>query len=96
LELLDTSRGLLFQTAVDREFWPQLKQVAHTQGALGMADGLWQGPTALTLDYVNVIRRLKLLGFNAIRLPFSMQARLKGRFHATRASRQTCWQLLCR
>ena len=40
-----------------------------------MVDGLWQGPTALTLDYVNVVRRIKLLGFNAIRLPFSMQAR---------------------
>ncbi len=38
-----------------------------------MVDGLWQGPTALTLDYVNVVRRIKLLGFNAVRLPFSMQ-----------------------
>ena len=38
-----------------------------------MVDGLWQGPTALTMDYVNVVRRIKLLGFNAVRLPFSMQ-----------------------
>jgi hypothetical protein len=30
-----------------------------------------QGPSALTLDLVNVVRRMKLLGFNAIRLPFS-------------------------
>ena len=30
-----------------------------------------QGPTALTLDLVNVVRRMKLLGFNAVRLPFS-------------------------
>lgn len=30
-----------------------------------------QGPTALTLDLVNVVRRMKLLGFNGVRLPFS-------------------------
>ncbi len=30
-----------------------------------------QGTTALTLDLVNVVRRMKLLGFNAVRLPFS-------------------------
>ena len=43
------------------------------QGSQAMVDGLWQGPTALTLDYVNVVRRIKLLGFNAVRLPFSVQ-----------------------
>lgn len=36
-------------------------------------DGLYQGPTALSMDVVNVLRRIKLLGFNAVRLPFSMQ-----------------------
>lgn len=35
-------------------------------------DGLYQGPTALSLDIVNVVRRIKLLGFNAVRLPYSM------------------------
>ena len=35
-------------------------------------DGLYQGPTALTYDVLNVVRRMKLLGFNTIRLPFSM------------------------
>lgn len=30
-----------------------------------------QGPTALTLDFVDVARRMKLLGFNGVRLPFS-------------------------
>ena len=49
------------------------EQFAATQGSQAMVDGLWQGPTALTLDYVNVVRRIKLLGFNAVRLPFSMQ-----------------------
>ena len=35
-------------------------------------DGLWQGPTALTQDVLNEVRRMKLLGFNAVRLPYSM------------------------
>ena len=39
-----------------------------------MVDGLYQGPTATTLDFITVVRRIKLLGFNTIRLPFSMQA----------------------
>ena len=66
------------------------------QGPLGMADGLWQGPTALTLDYVNVVRRVKLLGFNAVRLPFSMQARQCQRrgYDAARAARR-CAGSLC-
>ena len=42
-------------------------------GLDGMTAGLWKGPSALTMDFVNVVRRLKLLGFNAIRLPFSMK-----------------------
>ena len=40
-----------------------------------MMDGLWQGPTALTQDFGTVAYRIQLLGFNAIRLPFSFQAR---------------------
>ena len=36
-------------------------------------DGLWQGPTALTQDFGIVAYRIQLLGFNAIRLPFSFQ-----------------------
>ena len=35
-------------------------------------DGLYQGPTALSQDVVMIARRIKLLGFNAVRLPFSM------------------------
>ncbi len=38
-------------------------------------DGLYQGPTALTLDFITVLRRIKLLGFNTIRLPFSLKVR---------------------
>ena len=38
-----------------------------------MMDGLWQGPTALTQDFGTVAYRIQLLGFNAIRLPFSFQ-----------------------
>ena len=36
--------------------------------------GLWQGPTALSQDFGTVLYRIQLLGFNAIRLPFSFQA----------------------
>ena len=37
-------------------------------------DGLWQGPTAMSQDFGTVLYRIQLLGFNAIRLPFSFQA----------------------
>ncbi len=36
--------------------------------------GLWQGPSALSQDFGIVLYRIQLLGFNAIRLPFSFQA----------------------
>ena len=35
-------------------------------------DRLYQGPTVLSMDVINVIRRINLLSFNAVRLPFSM------------------------
>jgi aryl-phospho-beta-D-glucosidase BglC (GH1 family) len=38
-------------------------------------DGLWQGPSSLTLDFINSVRRIKLLGFNTIRLPMSLKVR---------------------
>lgn len=41
--------------------------------AVTTVHGLWQGPTALSQDFQNVARRIKLLGFNTIRLPFSFQ-----------------------
>lgn len=41
--------------------------------AVTVVHGLWQGPTALTQDFQNVALRIKLLGFNTIRLPFSFQ-----------------------
>lgn len=36
-----------------------------------MTDGLWGGKDATAQDFANVVYRIKLLGFNAIRLPFS-------------------------
>ncbi len=36
-------------------------------------DGLWQGPTGLTLDYATVVYRLQLLGVNAVRIVFSFE-----------------------
>lgn len=41
--------------------------------AVTAVHGLWQGPTALTQEIQNVVLRIKLLGFNTIRLPFSFQ-----------------------
>mmetsp|Transcript_13633 Transcript_13633/g.41196 ORF Transcript_13633/g.41196 Transcript_13633/m.41196 type:complete len:948 (-) Transcript_13633:1152-3995(-) len=36
-------------------------------------DGIWQGSVSITHDLVTIMRRHRLLGFNAIRLPFSMK-----------------------
>ena len=36
-------------------------------------DGLWQGPTSLTLDYATIVYRLQLLGINAVRIVFSFE-----------------------
>lgn len=35
--------------------------------------GLWAGFSSLTQDFATVVWRMKLLGFNAVRLPFSFQ-----------------------
>lgn len=43
-----------------------------------LPDGLWQGPTSLTLDFITVLRRIKLLGYNTIRLPMSLQVSISG------------------
>lgn len=40
-------------------------------------DGLWAGRTSMTLDYANIMLRIKALGFNAIRLPFSFKVSIK-------------------
>lgn len=44
---------------------------AHANTACMYSAMPTQGTNALTLDLVNVVRRMKLLGFNAVRLPFS-------------------------
>ena len=36
-------------------------------------DGLWAGSTSLTQDFANIMLRIKALGFNAVRLPFSFK-----------------------
>lgn len=38
-----------------------------------MVDGLWAGKTSLTKDFSTQIYRQQLLGFNAVRLPFSFK-----------------------
>lgn len=39
-----------------------------------MVAGLWAGSSSLTQDFKTVVWRFKLLGFNAVRLPFSFKA----------------------
>ncbi|DBB06710.1 TPA: hypothetical protein ACH3X1_012211 [Trebouxia sp. C0004] len=36
-------------------------------------DGLWAGSNSLTQDFANIMLRIKALGFNAVRLPFSFK-----------------------
>lgn len=38
-----------------------------------MMDGLWQGPSAITQNFQAEVWRIKLMGFNTVRLPFSFQ-----------------------
>lgn len=38
-----------------------------------MVDGLWEAGSSITGDFATVVYRLKLLGFNAVRLPFSFK-----------------------
>lgn len=38
-----------------------------------MVDGLWGGPDSISFDFATVVHRLQLLGFNAVRLPFSFK-----------------------
>lgn len=40
-----------------------------------MVAGLWAGSTSLTQDFKTIVWRIKLLGFNAVRLPFSFNVR---------------------
>ncbi len=36
-------------------------------------DGLWGGPDSVAFDFATIVHRLQLLGFNAVRLPFSFK-----------------------
>lgn len=38
-----------------------------------MVDGLWGGPDSISFDFATIVHRLQLLGFNAVRLPFSFK-----------------------
>ena len=39
-----------------------------------MVQGLWQTQDALTCDFATIVERMRLLGFNAVRLSFDFQA----------------------
>lgn len=56
-----------------------------------MVSGLWKGPSALTMDFVNVLRRFRLLGFNSIRLPFSMKVSFPAATGNQPRSKQILW-----
>ena len=51
-----------------------------------MVAGLWAGSSSLTQDFKTVVWRFKLLGFNAVRLPFSFKASLAFSMCRARAS----------
>ena len=38
-----------------------------------MVAGLWAGSSSLTQDFKTIVWRMRLLGFNAVRLPFSFK-----------------------
>jgi hypothetical protein len=38
---------------------------------MGVVDGLWAGGTDLTSDFSKIAYQLRLLGYNAVRLPFT-------------------------
>ena len=38
-----------------------------------MVAGLWAGSSSLTQDFKTIVWRMKLLGFNSVRLPFSFE-----------------------
>ena len=38
-----------------------------------MLEGMWVSGNAMQRDLATILQRIRLLGFNAIRLPFSMQ-----------------------
>lgn len=68
-----TTRG---NTILDSEGRPlQLKGVNwfgfNNQST--MVDGLWGGSDSLSYDFATVVHRMQLLGFNAVRLPFSFK-----------------------
>ena len=46
-----------------------------------MVAGLWAGSSSLTQDFKTVVWRMKLLGFNAVRLPFSFKVCLECYFN---------------
>lgn len=43
------------------------------QDGVTMPEGLWRDGDAIERDLVTITKRIILLGFNAVRLPFSMQ-----------------------
>ena len=72
-----------FSGAANTHTRTQQKQQQHSfNNGQTMVDGLWAGQSSLTLDFSTVAYRQALLGFNAVRLPFSFKDFEKpGRFY---------------
>ena len=58
-----------------------------------MMDGLWQGPNAITQNFQAVVWRIKLMGFNTVRIPFSFQVNCS---HSLSHCCHSCRQYECR
>lgn len=59
-----------------------------SESEISFFDGLWQGPTSLTLDFATIVYRLRLLGINAVRIVFSFDNIFNGK--PTNLARNSC------
>ena len=59
-----------------------------SESGISFFDGLWQGPTSLTLDFATIFYRLRLLGINTVRIVFSFDNIFKGK--PTNLARNSC------
>ena len=72
--LMEEAHGM--QKIGTEELWCVLLQGVNWFGfetSATMVAGLWAGSSSLTQDFKTIVWRMKLLGFNAVRLPFSFK-----------------------
>jgi hypothetical protein len=49
------------------------RNTCHVQDGITMPEGLWADGGKLQRDLATITQRIRLMGFNAVRLPFSMK-----------------------